>query len=147
MSNRLVREKIVLAVPIALAVLTFYLTQDSGSSGAGQTSPGTFPRLVAGVLGLAALARLFMPVSQDQSPNNTQTWGWASFLRAMGAAALMAIYIYLFPIVPFLPLTIGFTFAIFVIFQIRPIWRAGLSAIAASVLLYILFLYILRIAV
>lgn len=147
MTTRRIREVAVLAVPVALAVLTFWLTRDATSGGGGQTSPGAFPRLVAGVMGTLAFARIFLPITHEQSPNHADTWNWPLFSRSMATAALMGSYIYAFPLVPFLPLTLGFLFIVFLIFGIRPLWKTAVSAAGATAFLYVLFLHVLGISV
>lgn len=148
MKAGLQQEFLVLLIILAAASLVFWETRHYGEFTGGQISPGAFPRLAAGMMGvfavlrgsllIAGMARLrveeHLPFSRD------------ILARPVAVAAAMSAYVFLFGTIPFFPLTLLFLVVVFFIFGVRPwprlLWRAGL----VSAVLYVLFSQILHIA-
>ena len=143
------QEMVTLLFVLTVACIVFWETREFGAVSAGQTSPGGFPRLAAGTMGLLAVIRaaLLLSGATETSQASENAWGWISISRPLGAAVLLAVYVALFGKVHFAILTGAFVLSIFFVFGVRPLLRLLIGAALSSAFLYVLFVYLLKIAV
>jgi len=143
------QEVVTLMIIVAFAALIFWETREFGGATNGQISPGAFPRLAAGTMGMIAVIRAVLLLTRVAQPSHSGVgqWAWATLKRPFGAAVLMTIYTAAFESVPFAPLTVAFVFSAFLIFGVRPWKRLLIGTAIASSFLYLLFVQLLNVGV
>ncbi|WP_306261934.1 tripartite tricarboxylate transporter TctB family protein [Pararhizobium sp. IMCC21322] len=145
MRHALIQELLVLTAILAIAVLVFVQTGSIMDAGGSQVASGTFPRLAAGTMGVLAIVRMLMFVVKSGTFDGIYDWNWNSMHRIVSATVLMVLYILLFRLVPFAPLTFAFIFLVFLSFGVRPLKRLLISTALSAGFLTILFVYIVGI--
>lgn len=145
MRNALIQEMLVLTAILAVSVLVFVETSSIMGAGGGQVASGTFPRLAAGTMGVLAIVRMLMFLARTNRFDGIYNWDWGSTHRIVTATVLMVLYIVLFRIVPFAPLTFAFIFLVFLSFGVRPLKRLLISTALSAGFLTVLFVYIVGI--
>ncbi len=131
------------------AAFIFWETREFGGATSAQTSPGAFPRLAAGTIGIMAAIRACLLISRVVQPSHPGEgrWPWATIRRPLGAAILMVLYAAAFEAVPFTALTLVFIFAAFVIFGVRHWKRLLIGTAIATAFLHLLFVQLLNVGV
>lgn len=150
MRHALIQELLVLTAILAISVLVFVQTSSIMDAGGSQVASGTFPRLAAGTMGVLAIVRMLMFVVKSRMAkagtfDGIYDWNWGNMHRIVAATVLMVLYILLFRIVPFAPLTFAFIFLVFLSFGVRPWKRLLISTVLSAGFLTILFVYIVGI--
>lgn len=155
MRHALIQELLVLTAILAISVLVFVQTSSIMDAGGSQVASGTFPRLAAGTMGVLAIVRMLMFIAKSRtakSPSDKARtfdgiydWNWGNMHRIIAATVLMVLYILLFRLVPFAPLTFAFIFLVFLSFGVRPWKRLLISTVLSSGFLTVLFVYIVGI--
>lgn len=145
MRQAMFQELLVLTTILAVAVLVFVETGAGTGGGAGQVSSGTFPRLVAGAMGLFAVARMLLFLAKTTPLDGDYDWHLSATHRALAATVLMILYILLFRQIHFALLTFVFLLLVFLAFGVRPFARILIVAVLSTGFLYVLFVHIVGI--
>ena len=143
MRQALFQELLVLSAILAVAVLVFVET--GSGAGGGQVSSGTFPRLVAGTMGVFAVARMLLFFAKTTRLDGDYDWHLSATHRALAATVLMILYILLFRQIHFALLGFVFLLLVFLAFGVRPFSRVLIGAVLSTGFLYVLFVHIVGI--
>jgi len=149
MKSAIRHELVTLLFIFAVTILVFWQTGGNGTFSNGQISPGSFPRLAAGAMGLFAVLRalFLMTGAVSLAAEEAPTFNWALTKRPIAVVVLMGAYVWLFSVLPFFVLTFIFLLAVFFVFGIRPWVYLVFQALLITTVLYVLFTKLLQVAV
>jgi len=142
---------VLIAVSIAALVVLEY-TRSGGEDVANVVGFATLPRLYAilliglsSLLGISALlrARRESRSSTEQSRVRSLLANRSVLFRMVGAVTLLVLYVLALQYFSFLPVTILFLAAMFLLYGRRPLWRVALVAVLGGVSLDLLFIRII----
>lgn len=127
---------------LALAVGVFLVSEDL-PVGRGETGPAFYPRVIAVLIGGFALLQLGRSIYESESTAHTIR---SDRVTTVGAVAvLVAVYVLSLPWLGFVIATTAFLVVCMVFSGARSFLRISTSAIGVSLLLYYLFVVLLRV--
>lgn len=127
---------------LALAAAVFVVSAGF-PAGPDETTPAFYPRVIAGLIALFALAQLGRSLSADTTRSHEVTAGATK--RVLGALVLVVAYVFLLPWLGFLVATAGFLVVGMRYSGARSPLRIGGVAVGLTLMLYYTFAVFLRI--